>query len=163
MRALLLKIIQHPEKLHGLKVSFIKIYLIKNENNKVWKRHANQIISCIAPKVIENKIPSTILDPLQKIYHNDQIVHEKVPNKIVETNTNEYNISNSNKNTVENVDKSNNDTNLNINIEVNEELVDISNTHETVTKNKLNHNNNENVKQSNIRYDLRERKRYKKQ
>lgn len=42
-------------------------YFVKTECGKKWKRHANQIISCIKPGKNETEMPSTLLDTLQKI------------------------------------------------------------------------------------------------
>lgn len=59
-----------PGKVSWLKSTIFKplgkqTYLVKTTNNKIWKRHANQIFSCQTQN--DQPVPCILQDPLQKI------------------------------------------------------------------------------------------------
>lgn len=82
-----------------------QIYLVKVETNKIWKRHANQIISCSLS--LKPDTPTTVTDPLQKIYPTTSEEKNYVYNR---TNENQDHITGNNQEN-NNVNPDNNDTN----------------------------------------------------
>lgn len=141
-------------------------YLIKTQHNKIWKRHANQIISCIAPRINESETPSTILDPLQRLSPSAQNnVQDGLRTNIVNNNDQletDYEKENAVDNIVNNNIENNNIVPCTNDDDNSENNCDNNTKYETTTKSNK-QSNNENTKQNNVKYHLRERKQKKKQ
>lgn len=89
-----------PGKISWKKATVKKIlgkqtYLVATPENHCWKRHANQMIKCN----LFSEIPSTILDPLQKISNQNETIENNSKINIQENQcyTHRYNLRHRNK------------------------------------------------------------------